>query len=201
MAGSVRHDAVADVIADYTVLLAEAAGVFHELVLAPRSERAEESQALGELAHEADQKCAALTQQIARTFPATSEREDMFALLTSLDDAIDALAHAATMLVALDPPSLPAGFVSQVAELESTTRSVSRAVDELALPPSTRWFGASRRDGEAVPRRHGVFGRRAQTDSATEVHSAQVTVLLRCVQEAAARVADVVRTLDAVTIR
>lgn len=201
MAGSVRHDEIGDVIADYTLLLAEAAGIFHDLVLAPRAERAEQSQALGELANEADQECAALTQQIARAFPATSEGEDMFARVTSLDDAIDALAHAAAMLLALDPPSLPPGSVTQVAELESTTLSVSRVVDEVALPRKTKWFADLRTQEEVGPRRRGVFGRRAQTGSATDVHSAQVTVLLRCVHEAAARVADVVRTLDAVTIR
>jgi uncharacterized protein Yka (UPF0111/DUF47 family) len=104
--------------------------------------------------HRGDRLRQLLTARIATSYIGPLHREDLHALAERLDDIIDDLRHAAELLVALRPPTIPDQLVAHARVLAGAADQVVRLVAILRAPgadhPALVSIDRLESDGDAI---------------------------------------------------
>lgn len=129
-----KQSAIEATLSDLAEMLPEAATIYREITSAPPSRRPVSAAALARIEQEADERHLDLVRQVGSTFITPFDREDLFGLLESLDDIIDAYDLSGRTIVALPILELPGALVKSAEHLQAMALLLSKAVHLIKSP-------------------------------------------------------------------
>lgn len=129
-----KQSAIEVTLSALAAMLPEAAALYCEITSGPPSRRPVSAAALARMEQEADEKHLDLVRQVGGTFITPYDREDLFGLLESLDDIIDAFDLSGRTIVALPIVDLPNALVKSASHLQEMALVLSNAVHLIKSP-------------------------------------------------------------------
>lgn len=90
--------------------------------------------------HEADEAAHAVLRRVNETFVTPFDRDDIYALASSLDDCMDYMEEVADLIVLYRMGELPAGVVAQVSVLQRCAELTAEAIPRLGTMKNLREF-------------------------------------------------------------
>jgi uncharacterized protein len=131
--------------------IVRAADDLAELVAAPPAERAPIAKRLKDAEHAGDELTHEILVKLNKTFVTPFDREDIYRLVASLDDVIDAMEEAADRIVLYRLGELPPGVPAQVDVLRRAADATAEAMPRLATMSELReyWVHVNSLEDEA----------------------------------------------------
>jgi predicted phosphate transport protein (TIGR00153 family) len=86
---------------------------------------------LKEMEHSADEATHAIMKQLNKTFVTPFDRDDIYALASSLDDCMDFMEEAADLIALYEIETLPTGVSDQIAVLQRSAELTADAMPRL----------------------------------------------------------------------
>lgn len=120
-----------DLLADAGANLATGADLLCELVSAPPAARAEVAQRLRDAEHRGDDITHTTMRRLNATFVTPFDREDIYSLASAVDDCIDHMEEAGTLVVLYRPGTLPRAVFEQIEILRAQARCTADALPRL----------------------------------------------------------------------
>src|SRR3954447_16124876 len=111
--------------------IAAAAELLSALVAADPADRKELAAAVKEREHQGDELTHDILVKLNRTFVTPFDREDIYRLVSALDDVLDAMEEAADRIVLYRLGVLPDGIAQQVEVLRRAAASTTAAMPQL----------------------------------------------------------------------
>jgi uncharacterized protein len=107
------------------------AGLLTEVMGAPRADREALSQKMREAEHAADESTHEIMRRVNSSFITPFDREDIYALASSLDDCMDLMEAAVDLIVLYRIDELPTGVAAQVEVLARMADLTAEAMPRL----------------------------------------------------------------------
>src|SRR3954470_2629570 len=111
--------------------IADAADQLARLVAADPPDRKELAAAVKESEHRGDDLTHEILVKLNRTFVTPFDREDIYRLVSAMDDVLDAIEEAADRIVLYQLGALPDGIARQVEVLRRAAASTTAAMPQL----------------------------------------------------------------------
>ena len=146
-----RDTAFFDLLADAGANLVTGADLLCELVSAEPAARAEVAARLRDAEHRGDDITHTTMRRLNATFVTPFDREDIYSLASAVDDCIDHMEEAGSLVVLYRPGSLPQAVFDQVALLQAQARCTADALPRLRTMKAldAYWTEINRLENEA----------------------------------------------------
>jgi uncharacterized protein Yka (UPF0111/DUF47 family) len=129
-----RPDAISKMMSEAVAHLPEATVAFYTIASAKPVARPGLVKKLGKVEREADDVFGKLINKVAVTFSTTCERDGLYRMLETLEEAVDCLDQAGRLIVDFEIQALPPEFVSNAKELVGMSEVARDAVDLMKKP-------------------------------------------------------------------
>ena len=126
-----RDTAFFDLFAQAADNLVEGAQLLCDLVSSPPADRPALAQRLEDAEHRGDSITHATMRRLNSTFVTPFDREDIYALASGLDDCMDHVEEAGSLVVLYRPASLPRAVAEQVDVIQQQARCTADALPRL----------------------------------------------------------------------
>lgn len=126
--------AIETTLGELATLLPQAAAGYLDVLQAPRNDRAAAAEKVSALESEADDRHLALVRDVGNTFITPYDREDLFGLLESLDDIIDAIDLASRTCAAVPVDLVADEVIDSGRNVQQMAELMSRAVSLIKDP-------------------------------------------------------------------
>lgn len=120
-----------DLLADAAANLVEGADLLHRVVTAEPADRPDLVVLLRDAEHRGDEITHTTMRRLNSTFVTPFDREDIYALASAVDDCIDHIEEAGTLVVLYRPRLLPGAVLEQVEVLRAQARCTAEALPRL----------------------------------------------------------------------
>ncbi|MBI4940404.1 MAG: DUF47 domain-containing protein [Actinobacteria bacterium] len=120
-----------DLLADAAANLVEGADLLHRLAGAEPTDRPELAALLRDAEHRGDEITHTTMRRLNSTFVTPFDREDIYALASAVDDCIDHIEEAGSLIVLYRPRLLPRAVLEQAEVLQAQARSTAEALPRL----------------------------------------------------------------------
>ncbi len=140
-----------DLFAGSAAHLVVGADLLTQVMGTPREEREALSQKMREAEHAADESTHEIMKRVNSSFITPFDREDIYALASSLDDCMDMMEAAVDLIVLYRIDELPAGVASQVEVLARMADLTAEAMPKLRSMRdlSEYWIEINRLENQA----------------------------------------------------
>jgi len=120
-----------DLLTELAQHLVTGSNLLAEMLGADRPERKELAKRLSEAEHDADETTHSIMRRLNQTFVTPFDRDDIYALVSSLDDCMDYMEEAADLVVLYRIGELPARVSDQVQVLQRAAELTAEAMPRL----------------------------------------------------------------------
>lgn len=141
-----------DLFAQAASHLVQGADVLAQLIGAAPEERPALATKIKEIEHAADDTTHATVKRLNQTFVTPFDRDDIYTLASALDDCMDYMEDAGTIIVLYGVNYLPPGVTTQASLLQRAAEVTAAAIPMLAtMDPAIeeRWIELNRLENEA----------------------------------------------------
>ncbi len=128
-----RNASFFDLLAEQAQHLTRGADLLSELLGAPKEERKAIATRLREAEHDADEATHTIMRNLNQTFVTPFDRDDIYALASSLDDCMDFMEEAGDLVVLYQLEELPPLVIKQVDVLRRCAELTADAMPRLRV--------------------------------------------------------------------
>lgn len=197
-----RPDAIVAMMSQVVARLPEAAQSFHEIVSSPPDARPALAAQLAKIEEESDQVYLKLLRKVADTFITPYDREDIYRMIETCDDAIDSLDHAGRLVVDFEFLELPEELVSNSKELVAMSELARDAVGFIKKPNKMeKALLAINAHENVLDTGYRTMLRSSLTPGSDPIHAMKLKILADEVEKVSSYVEEFVRNLSVTAIK
>ena len=188
-----------DLLSASATTVVEGARLLDRLVEAPRDQRAAVAEELKAVEHRGDEVVHETVRRLNTTFVTPFDREDLYNLISALDDCLDDMEEAAALVVLYRMDRVPPGVRRQAELLLQQARCTAEGIPRLRtladLP--AYWVEINRLENEADDVYRGLLGELFEqgTDALEVIKTKDVADVLESAADAFEQVAKAVETI------
>jgi predicted phosphate transport protein (TIGR00153 family) len=192
-----------DLFTEHAAQLVTGAGLLARLLGAgSASERAQIAQEMTDAEHRADELTHAVMRRMNSTFVTPFDREDIYALISGLDDCMDLMEEATDRVVLYKVDSLPARVADQVAVLQRQAELTAAAMPRLRSMKDLAdyWVEINRLENEADRAYRALVADLFATER-DAVHLLKVKEVVEALEDAADAFEKVAHTVESLAAK
>ncbi len=197
-----RPDAIQRMIGDAVAHLPKAGDTFVKLVEAKPADRPVLLERMHSIEETADADCWKLMKKVVATFITPFDREDIYTMVEALDDIIDVLDRASTLIVDFEYGSFDNAFVDSALAVQSMCQKAPEAVEYIKKPNKLeKTLGELSEADRTLSAKHRKLIRSALADGAEPIQAMRDVLVADLLAEAGDRIERFVRSLSVAAVK